>query len=646
MNFVWLVNRLRSMSPAEIAWRVQEQALRKAAKGRLDRWDRYDPTGSEAPRMPGLLASLESAAPQLRLAVQLAAERILSGQFSALGVTWPEFNWQNGFPETIWTLDPVTGKHWPGADAFSFDIGYRHAKDYGDIKYAWEYHRLQFLQPVAAHYALSRNKDALVFIEAAIESWFAHNPPYRGIGWNSGIELGLRAISLLFVSSCCGSDLSLETRKRIRLILVSHLAWMRRFPSGYSSANNHLIAECAGEFLIALCMPELPDASAVLAKSGHILEREADKQILSDGVGAEQSPTYGAFTAEFLLLCACMARNAGRPLAASVDQALLRYARFVSWVTLRDATTPQICDDDEGRVITLAEAEHCYPASVSAAIWGYLGLDAEGAVPAHPTLRDSVFSSCTETASMPQGVRVFEAGGYSVFRGKITNKDALVVFDHGPLGYLSIAAHGHADALAWLLYVNDRPLLVDPGTYLYHSGGVWRDWFRGTAAHNTLRLGGRDQSIISGAFNWSHKANARLIEQADGEHPAFLACHDGYLKEFGLLHERSICVLGSSIRVLDRLVGDRKPPLVEMSYQLAPAAIARIEDNSVFVSLEDEPVLRIAFPDNGRLAVIVGAGPDQGGWVSNRFGTKEPAPRIVWTTDNFPAEAVTEFHIP
>ncbi len=58
MNLVWLVNRLRSMSPAEIAWRVQEQACERR-RSRLDRWDRYDPTGSEAPRMPGLLASCE-----------------------------------------------------------------------------------------------------------------------------------------------------------------------------------------------------------------------------------------------------------------------------------------------------------------------------------------------------------------------------------------------------------------------------------------------------------------------------------------------------------------------------------------------------------------------------------------------------------
>ncbi|MDO1582792.1 heparinase II/III family protein [Rhizobium oryzicola] len=645
MNLVWLVNRLRSMSPAEVVWRVREQALRRLAKGRLDRWGRYEPSGSRAPQLPGLLASVQRAEPQLRSAIQAAAERILSGHFSALGVTWPKLCWDGGFPANVWRLDPVTGKNWPGADTFTFDIGYRHAKDYGDIKYAWEYQRLQFLQPVAAHYALTKDGRALAFIEAAIESWFAHNPPYHGIGWNSGIELALRSISLLIVSSCCEADLSLDTQSRIRRILVSHLAWMRRFPSGYSSANNHLIAECAAEFLVALCMPELPISALTLEKAGRTLELEADKQILRDGVGAEQSPTYGAFTAEFLLLCAEMARRANRPLDGNVDKSLARFAKFISWVTLPDATTPQIGDDDEGRVITLTEGENCYPASVSACIWGYLGMEPEGVVPARNTLRDAIFSSQDAGGALPKGVRVFEAGGYSVFRGEIANRNAFLLFDHGPLGYLSIAAHGHADALAWILCLNDQPVLVDPGTYLYHSGGPWRDWFRGTAAHNTLRLGARDQSIISGPFNWSHKANARLLDWAGDGKPDFEASHDGYLEQFGVVHRRRLIIGPSSIRVKDRLVGERMPPLVEMSYQLAPNLRARIEDNAVLVWAEDDQLLRITFPDSGSLSIAEGEGPDRGGWVSRKFGTKTPAPRIIWTTTNFPAEAATEFHM-
>jgi hypothetical protein len=77
----------------------------------------------------------------------------------------------------------------------------------------------------------------------------------------------------------------------------------------------------------------------------------------------------------------------------------------------------------------------------------------------------------------------------------------VAVFDHGPLGYLSIAAHGHAVARALWLDVANRPVLVDAGTWLYHGGGADRDALRMTAAHNTVLIEGQSQSLPAGAFN-------------------------------------------------------------------------------------------------------------------------------------------------
>ncbi|MDH8346133.1 hypothetical protein QIG64_27380, partial [Klebsiella pneumoniae] len=71
------------------------------------------------------------------------------------------------------------------------------------------------------------------------------------------------------------------------------------FPSRYSSANNHLIAEEAALFVLGtLWQGAEIDASAARA----ILIAEAFRQIHDDGVGAEQSPTYTAFTCEWYLL--------------------------------------------------------------------------------------------------------------------------------------------------------------------------------------------------------------------------------------------------------------------------------------------------------------------------------------------------------
>ena len=101
-----------------------------------------------------------------------------------------------------------------------------------------------------------------------------------------------------------------------------------------------------------------------------------------------------------------------------------------------------------------------------------------------------------------------QQGGYIVMGGEGCH----LVFDAGPLGYLGIAAHGHADALSFCLAIDDAWWLVDPGTYAYHSAPEWRSYFRGTSAHNTIRVNGNDQSQMGGAFMWLRKAHATVLE--------------------------------------------------------------------------------------------------------------------------------------
>src|SRR5690606_37160300 len=115
---------------------------------------------------------------------------------------------------------------------------------------------------------------------------------------------------------------------------------------------------------------------------------------------------------------------------------------------------------------------------------------------APPHLRNLVFGRLL-AQPRGRGVRTFAEGGYTVLRDEVGHRALMLCMDHGPLGFLSIAAHGHADTLAlWLTY-DGKPLLADAGTYLYHSGGPWRDAFRGTGLHNTLAIAGESSSLVS-----------------------------------------------------------------------------------------------------------------------------------------------------
>ena len=116
--------------------------------------------------------------------------------------------------------------------------------------------------------------------------------------------------------------------------------------------------------------------------------------------------------------------------------------------------------------------------------------------------------------------------------------------DHGPHGYLSIAAHAHADALAIEVRVGGVDVLADPGTYCYAAEPAWRSYFRSTLAHNTLEVGGVDQSVAAGPHLWTRQARAELERASglDGGPVAeWRAAHHGYRRlRPPAVHHRSV----------------------------------------------------------------------------------------------------------
>lgn len=646
MSLSWYLNRLRSMSVPEVAHRIREKARKLLARDRMEGWGRYPGSGA-LPMLPGIAVNPATLSDDIRADILMHADRVAQGTIAALGQAWPSDCLTPGRMDAMWTYDPATGEHWPGAEHYTFDIPYRHRRDLGDIKFVWEFNRLQFLQPLAAAWAISGEERYARHIACVIDSWYENNPPFRGVGWNSGIELALRAISLLIVASLAGNALGKETQYRLRALLRAHAVWIARYPSGFSSANNHLVAEAAAEFLLGIGLDDMPGAAHLRERGLRTLNREAARQILADGAPAEQSPTYGAFTAEFLLLSAYVGAAAGHPLNGATLDRLDAFAAFILAIADAAGNVPSLCDDDEGRVVTDMRHESDYARNIAHILAKTRGLAEPDFGNEPPTrLRTVLFGAVTRSQAHNAGdaasptepmarpaLATFREGGLSVVHGLTTAGTSYdLLFDHGPLGYLSIAAHGHADALSFTLSVDGIPLFVDPGTFLYHSGGPWRDWFRGTRAHNSLCLNGRDQSIMSGAFNWSHKAHAELIEARIDESDWLLVGEqDGYRRETGLMHRRHIVSTLNGIRIDDHLPGYGKAS-AELVFQTAPEIQAICAGNVCTLSREGRALARVTLPADGLVACKCGEDGFDGGWFSPSFGARIPAPRLSWNS--------------
>lgn len=642
----WLAARLRNMSGPEVLHRLREAARRRAARYLRQGWDAYARHSlGDCPQLPGLGARVATASIMLREHVADAAARFRGGEFEALGVRWPVELVGMPFSEAVWRTDPCSMRTWPGIGHYCFDIPYRLTSEAGDVKHVWEFGRLQFLPLLAADHALNANADSLSAVSRAIDSWHTHNPPFQGVHWAELLNVALRAISVLLALTLCGASLPSATVQRAREMLAAHARLLALFPSLYSSANNHLVAERAAEYLITLAMPDLPQAALHRAQAKAELGREALKQLLPDGVPAEQSPSYGAFTAEFLLLVHEVAAAADEPFAPEVAARLSVFADHVQTLANGRGVVPALCDNDEGRVISSCHHEQDYPMAIAGSIRAVTGQRLKAARRLGPRLRDLFFGEAALAAPDENVQRLCTVGGYSIDRRRVSGRRCILGLDHGPLGYLSIAAHGHADALSVVLDVDDTPVLVDPGTFLYHSGGAWRDWFRSTAAHNTLNLEGADQSRMAGPFNWLSKAEARLDEAAAGPDWTWRASHDGYYRSHGLRHERRVQGQPDGYRITDRLLGQRGTVKAAVVFQVGPALHAQREPSGFLVLRAREPLLRLVFEAAGELRCDRGGDRGAGGWVSPRFGLREAADRIVWAGTVPESGAVVRLHV-
>ncbi len=231
--------------------------------------------------------------------------------------------------------------------------------------------------------------------------------------------------------------------------------------------------------------------------------------------------------------------------------------------------------------------------------------------------------------------REFPDGGYYVLGCDFeTPEEIRLVADAGALGYREIAAHGHADALAFTLAVGGQEFLVDPGTFAYHTEGEWRAYFRGTSAHNTIRIDGRDQSQPGGNFMWLRKANARRtrwttaagLDLFEGEHDGYRALSDP------VTHRRSISLdkAARRISVEDTLEMDGTHQ-VELFLHCHEDCRVSVHANHVRLS-RGERTVEILLPQNpsAQVEVLRGSAAPIGGWVSRAFDVKQPSATIAW----------------
>jgi hypothetical protein len=545
---------------------------------------------------PALVAASLVGTPYAANVVSLA-ESVLSHRFPLLG-----YEIETG-PNIDWRRDYKSGKS-SGVDYFR-RLPYLDFEQVGDHKVIWELNRHQHLVLLAQAWRLTGRPEFLSELDAELESWWGANPYGYGINWASALEVAFRALSWIWVFHLAGETMSAGLRRRFLDSLYAHGRHISGNLSVYFSPNTHLMGEAVALHAIGTLFPEFPRARRWRHEGGEMVRAQMRAQVQADGSHFEHSTYYHGYAFDMLMFSAAIEKMPDDYMAGLGRMAVYLDALMGPGLPLarhRQAGGLSYWGDDDGgrffHPYGVRERFGC--ASLSA----FRGAGEDyGEIGAWWLAGRSLGLAVDRTGS-----RFFENSGLAVME----SGDVHIVADAGPFG-TGRGGHSHSDTLSFVVRRGEEDLLIDAGTYTYVSSARWRDWFRGSAAHNTVRIDERDQATPGGPFRWMDKPEVRKIAWESSSESDFLAASCRYR---GFEHLRRIqYVKPSLILVVDEITGPPGEHLIEQFWHSGETVTA-------------ESATRFRLGRGARLLLSGGGEAASGGehgWRSRVLGSKEAA---------------------
>jgi hypothetical protein len=462
-----------------------------------------------------------------------------------------------------------------------------------------------------------------------------------GINWASSLEVAFRSLSWIWTYFLMADSSAMPSTFRqswLRSLAISG-RHIETYLSTYFSPNTHLLGEAVALFFIGTLCPEIPSARRWQHRGWAIVQQEAVRQVHADGLHFEQSTYYHVYALDFFLHSAILASLNHIEIPKEFDRTLERMLDIVAALT-RAGLAPALGDDDGGRLFDPSRNRLCYmtdPLATGAVLFGRGDLKLAAGGPCEETLWLLGESGINEFQRitgepLPESSAAFRTSGLFLMAGE--NHKWQLVIDAGPQG-AHTAGHGHADALSLTLAADGRELLIDSGTFQYVGEASERDRFRETRAHNTLMIGGQDQSQPRGPFGWERLPRVQAEGWIAGKtFDLFVGSHDGYARlPNPAIHRRFVFSLKSGlIFVRDLALGFGEYPL-DVFWHLGHGLV------------QQEPGLFVG--DGAGLRFVTVNGHKWSGTVEEHFhspayGAKQPHSVLHFSTGaQLPAEFVT-----
>ena len=515
-------------------------------------------------------------------------------------------------------------RDWFGTWRWSADVP-SHAIPIGqqpgaDPRIAWELGRSHHVLTLAQAWMLTGREE---YAEAAL-GWMRdfreQNPPGRGIQWGSTMDAAIRAANWMaawqFLRRYDGARR--EASPVLRGMVEHGRFIMDHLETRDGITSNHYLADLAGLAYLGHLEFAWPAARAWHDHWRTALPHEVELQVLDDGMGFEASLCYHRLSLELLAAPIVDARLRDE-LPDATRARIARMAAASAAMLSRRGLVPQFGDNDSGHLHRL----HPRP-SLDHGGAPVLGRAADPLAPAPDEPEGHwLFGPDPGPAAPAAPALLLPDGGLGVLRDGAVE----LFFTCGPNGQGERGGHAHNDKLSIALFVDGRPVIVDPGTYTYTRDPQLRRQFRSTAWHSTLEVGGMEQN------RFSHISTFRLIPDARpvalalerrGGRRVLQGAHTGYERRpLRLRHERRVGHRpGGPWIILDRLV-----PLwprstgehgITFSLPLAPGIEAEVGRDGWTMTMDGYRIT-----GSTRARGVTGSWAVDEGWVSREYGERE-----------------------
>jgi hypothetical protein len=319
-----------------------------------------------------------------------------------------------------------------------------------DIKVPWELSRLQHLFVLGRAYRrtliikdyerASRYSSAFV---SHVQSWIANNPYLLGVNWVCPMEVAIRAVNLVWAFHLFKIDktIPLEFWEKLVCCLYDHFHYLEYNRETSDKPNNHYIADLVGTLYLSVFFKDIKYFDKQRLEVLDEIVRIAQLNIQSDGTNYEGSTHYHKLVTEMFDHVVLLCSVEGLKVPPAFITMLGKMKAFLQDCTDLSGTLTQVGDNDGGKFVTgLVIIPNTQPRLIS---YRYAGITIMNTQGWHVSYRHPTFNK-----RQPTG-------------------------------------HFHSDELAVTISLDGKPLLIDPGTYLYTGSTVWRNALRHAKAHNT-----------------------------------------------------------------------------------------------------------------------------------------------------------------